>query len=467
MGTWHKFKEEAGATMKVIKANSKKNLSIITLTCLSLLIGISVVKNVVSQRINLTYTLQDGVQTCFARLSQSYTAKLINDKLSPYLSKDFMKTTEDCFSEALTITREKMTYLSRQVEEGLNTLAEDAHWYHEKLTAESNVGLNPVPQNVILANLGTRFQKLEQNRNGLVEVIDQNRQVLETRNSYAQWAFVLLAPFVLIFSGLRMWKEWSGVEATEASSNELDRPTQEIREPIVAQQAPVPSDFIGPIVSVVSAKAEETQKKIDQMWEEFNREEDSSEQEIETTPERGIALAETFTNVMEVLSSKIFTTGFNVDFEFDENMRVLAKDEALEQIIYHIITNSINSYDFDKQNKALTVTSKKLGGTLLLSFIDRGRGFDRSFLKALSLGEQNIDNPQYLELMICRELVKEFKGLISFENIASKDGSVLGAKVELVLRIDPSYLEESKKSKLVNLVRGKKKDVIKRMSASN
>lgn len=453
--------------MKVIKA--KNQLTFFAIGSIFMLIGLSTLKGVISQRINQTYTLNDGVQTCFGRVGQSYTAKVIGDKLSPYLSSDFLKTTEDCFAEALSMNREKMGYLSNQVEEKLNTLAEDVHWYHEKLNAQAASGLNPVPQNVIIANLGTRFQKLEQNRNSLIEMIEQNREVLTTRNSYATWAFFIIAPFVLAFSGLRMWKEWgseneqSSAEAIAAAST-----AKATQAPIIQDNSDVIasaiSDKIGPMVALASTKAEETQKKIDQLWEEFNKEDvkaDETAQNIQN--DSAIKLSDAFTNVMDVLSSKIFTTGFNVDFEFDENIRVLAKDEALEQIIYHVITNSINSYDFDKENKLLSVTSKKLGGTLLLSFIDRGRGFDKSFLKSLSLGEQNIDNPQYLELMICRELVKEFKGLISFENIAGKNGNVLGAKVELVLRIDPSYIEETKQSKLINLVKGKKRDVMRRM----
>jgi len=443
--------------MKVTQAGSTRNLSLLALSGVAIIIAISIVRSVLGGRINSLYTLQDGVQTCFGRMSQSYTAKIINDRLSQYLSNDFMKTTEDCFSEALTMTREKMTYLSSQVEEGLNTLAEDAHWYHEKLNARSDAGLNPVPQNVILANLGTRFQKLEQKRNELLEVIDQNRATLVSRNNYVSWAFFALAPLILIFSGLRMWKEWNREETTEEFTETIVQAT-----PILQQV-----DRAGPAVSVAPQAGAETLKKIDKMWEEFNREEVQPviiEQNEETTDTSAVNLSDSFAQVMDILSSKVFTTGIQVDFEIDSELRVLAKNEALEQIIYHIMMNAINSYEFDHHGKSLKVTTKKLGGTLLVSFIDRGRGFDKDFLKSLALGETVSNDPQHLELMICRELVKEFQGLISFENMAQKSGEILGSKVELVLRIDPTYLEETKKSKLVSLVRGKKKDIVKNLN---
>ncbi|PIP94779.1 MAG: hypothetical protein COV37_12620 [Bdellovibrio sp. CG11_big_fil_rev_8_21_14_0_20_39_38] len=444
--------------MKVTQAGSTRNLSLLALSGVAIIIAISIVRSVLGGRINSLYTLQDGVQTCFGRMSQSYTAKIINDRLSQYLSNDFMKTTEDCFSEALTMTREKMTYLSSQVEEGLNALAEDAHWYHEKLNARSDAGLNPVPQNVILANLGTRFQKLEQKRNELLEVIEQNRATLVSRNNYVSWAFFALAPIILIFSGIRMWKEWSGEESSE-----------EVSEATIQAQAPTLQqiDRAGPAVSVAPQAGAEALKKIDKMWEEFNREEVQPvavEQKEESTESSAVNLSDSFAQVMDILSSKVFTTGIQVDFDIDSELRVLAKNEALEQIIYHIMMNAINSYEFDHHGKSLKVTTKKLGGTLLVSFIDRGRGFDKDFLKSLALGETITQDPQHLELMICRELVKEFQGLISFENMAQKSGEILGSKVELVLRIDPTYLEETKKSKLVSLVRGKKRDIVKNLN---
>lgn len=445
--------------MKVSQAGSTKNLSLLAVGGVAIIIAISLVRSVLGGRINSLYTLQDGVQTCFGRLSQSYTAKIINDRLSQYLSNDFMKTTEDCFSEALTMTREKMSYVSRQVEEELNTLAEDAHWYHEKLNARSDAGLNPVPQSVILANLGSRFQKLEQKRNQLIEVIDQNRATLISRNDYVSWAFFLLAPIVLLFSGLRMWKEWAREETAQESNEIIAEQT-----PIIAQTQ---VDRAGPVVSVAPQAGAEALKKIDKMWEEFNREDAQTiveDEAQESTDNQVVNLSDAFTQVMDILSSKIFTTGIQVDFEIDQELRVLAKNEALEQIIYHVMMNSINSYDYEHNSKSLKVTTKKLGGTLLVSFIDRGRGFNKDFLKSLALGNSISNDPQHLELMICRELVKEFQGLISFENMAHKNGEILGSKVELVLRIDPAYLDETKKSKLVSLVRGKKRDVIKRLS---
>src|SRR5690606_24575930 len=88
--------------------------------------------------------LHNGVGTCFTRVAQTFTALMVNDLNSIYLSKDFKGLTSECFNEVNKVY--KNIFGSKTVDQmtkNLNDLTSDAHWFSERVEKTHNIQLNP------------------------------------------------------------------------------------------------------------------------------------------------------------------------------------------------------------------------------------------------------------------------------------------------------------------------------------
>lgn len=92
-----------------------------------------------------------------------------------------------------------------------------------------------------------------------------------------------------------------------------------------------------------------------------------------------------------------------------------------------------------------------------MDFYDSARAFSDEFIKA-NAGIGVIDSSEYLDLIIAKELVKDFGARISFDNVSNEDGQTVGRKVQISLRA-------LNKSKLVSLKKATKKELLKSMQS--
>ena len=76
--------------------------------------------------------LNQGVGTCFNRISQTFTAMMIKEVRSPYLNRQFMGLSDECLSETI----KGINPFKKNVGKGyetLNQLISEVHWFHEKV----------------------------------------------------------------------------------------------------------------------------------------------------------------------------------------------------------------------------------------------------------------------------------------------------------------------------------------------
>ena len=417
--------------------------------------------------------LNEGINTCFSRVAQSYTAKIIGDQNSAYLNESFHNLTEECFAESIA-TFEAMAIAGSDKALGeLNTLSKDVHWFHQRLTAKPAPGIiNETPEKVLVANLGGRFEKLELKRDSVLEFIDEKRTSIIASTSWVSGLFYFLAGIVPLFFiwNLISFKSEAGarrrieddaqelitattfdrVKAEEViasalrhtgmnkSANFFDTYRTRIESPILSDSSV--TDTAG---SVEIAKTDEPgslNQQMDRIWNAPEKKVEAIKEEKtveETTAMESVEAENVLTGVIDLLSSKIFTQGIKLDINTEE-VDVFANSESLEQVFYHVLMNSIESYDYDDPAKNLSINMRLLGGTLFMDFYDSGRSFDNDFLRVQAGLVPNEDvDPNYLELTICKELISEFGGKISFENVANDDGDLVGRKVQISLRAVP------------------------------
>lgn len=435
-----------------------------------------------SQQIQNISNFQYGLNTCFSRVAQSYTAKLIGGNNQAYLSSDFSKLSEECFGESYSVLENVLKSNSDSLVE-LNSLSNDVHSFHEKLEASDGT-VESVPESVILANLGNRFEKLELKKDSVLEKVDTLKAAsISSLNSTSFYFYMLsaLTPFFLFVHFVYEYKQKSGFRAVELESETLLgsetivkseqvqaivmsalqsqglSQTKKLYEVFNAREVAQEIEFNHPrkdtAVNTSTFATEskiENEKIIDEVWE-------REEKEIKLPKLETANIEQIASKTLDILSPRIFTQGIRLDVEIEEAI-VVAPQEALEQIFFHLLSASVSSYDYNDPNKTLSLKMRVLGSTCLIDFYDSAKAFSEEFLKS-SLGVGRLSSTDYVDFQIASDLAKDFGARVSFDNVANEDGRIVGRKVQLNLKIHNPDIK-------VSVQKGTKKDLLKRFSRS-
>ncbi len=443
--------------------------------------------------------LKGGLQTCFTRIHNSYTARLLGAE-SEYLTNAFTQTTEECLGETVR-AYETLGLGNNVILDDLNTLANDANWFHQKVTAkEAGGSFEGNPESVLLSALGSRFEKLELKKIQINDAIHSLQNALNGRKGTMSTFFYIIAAFVPLFLGLDYIKRRADEQALEEVMEESDRLLAEDKvtlaavKPLVtkalnlmglsklaqlfevavfrAQNDELEDKAVGVQAPVEDAKIARAEQ-IEEMWTRpaatadvtvaKNQVEEKKNTQEELRPLKQnlgpvVELEDRIAGVVDLISSKVFTMGINLDIKSEE-VRVHADEEALDQIIYHLITNAIDNYDFEDPKKYLSINVRTLGSTVFLDIFDSGRKFSKEFLrqsKGLSTGIL-----EHTDLAIAQSLAADMGSKISFENVGNEDGQHVGRKVQVVL----SAAETGSNKKVTRVEKGTKKEILKRMNA--
>jgi len=446
--------------------------------------------------------LNEGVSTCFGRVKNSYTAKLLGDAKSMYLSKDFMATTEECFGETLASLTDNFAIALADTEKVLNTVSSDSHWFHQKLTSEDAKMVG----SVTVSNYGSRFNTIESNVSKIQSEIETYKSSVQNKMNTGK---VLFTTFILIGMSLLVWETWRKILFARRREDIERRALEELNE-----KGGRISSAIDSIVSeaLVSAKFEKTadlflnfhegsfvdraqvddagivkfvtgdnkqnwEEQIEQAWTESENDSDyvvprRSQIQAEAVDCEDIHLDHVLSRVVNLMSSRLFTKGIMMDFDIPEDIYVKAEEEALEQVFYHLFSQSLKGLEEKEGKKKIKFTLKKLGGSVLLEMKSNGQAFSDEFIRYESGIGSIEDAPEAnaAELEICKEFMADFGGKVMFENIYSGKGKSKGTMIKLLFTagnaIDAAT-EEEKSGELVDLKRGTKREILEQINQMN
>lgn len=496
-------------TMKVGLLNKiqgkTKVLSVVGLASLVMVSAAIQNNSIKAQKLS---ALKGGLQTCFTRLHNSYTARLLGAD-SEYLSNGFTQTTEECLGETVN-AYETLGLDNTVILDDLNTLANDANWFHQKVMAKESEGLfEGNPEGVLLSALGGRFEKLEVKKIQINDAIHSLQNALNSRKATMSSFFYVIAAFVPLFLGLDYFRRRADEEAMEEISKESDRLLSEdgislatvkplivkalnvmglgklaqlFEVAMIRNQTEIKVDMAAGVQVPAESNNVARAQQIEEMWtrptseadaEADDKVADQAELKVETKEalkpqHRGeeIELEDRIASVVDIVSSKVFTMGINLDIKSEE-VKVYAQEEALDQVIYHLLTNAIDNYDFEDPKKYLSVNVRKLGATVFLDIFDSGREFSKEFLRqsrGLSTGIL-----EHTDLAIAQSLVVDMGAKISFDNVGNEDGQHVGRKVQVILSAVEDKNKKSKKSqkdkKVTRIEKGTKKEILNRMNS--
>ena len=460
--------------------------------------------------------LQDGIATCFSRVNQSYTAKLINDSGSLFLSDGFMATTEECFGETLASLENNFSVALAGASKTLNTLSSDVHWFHEKVKQVGSGGLGGNSVKVIISNIGARFERLEIKRDEVLEKSDLHREVLLEKLNVFKWAFYLLALITPLFG---FWEvlsnrsrelnnadsELAAVEFLD-SENYFDKSKAEVVIRKALQNNGLPTvvrlldtykalyanrsaaealtDSAGKGTILKGKDADEDQAQIDKIWNEssvpslkvpkpLNKKhlEQSANSQVVSVEEtwedkmkaegfEALGMEGVITKGIDLIASKVFTAGVEVEIDVEDTVKIWSNRENIEQAIYHLLVNFVDNMGPDS-GKSLKIETRQLGSTVLLDFTSGGAKFEEAFLKNINGIEKSSDDSALnIDFKVSRQLVNEIGTKMSFENVANQDGRIVASKVQLVFRA----ASNAAKGKIRDVKRGTKKELMRNLS---
>lgn len=438
--------------------------------------------------------LNNGIQTCFARVNQTYTAKMIGSQGAGYLSPEFMMTSEECFAEALSMTeslfQNTFTFSLKQ----MNKLVADVHWFHEKLEANNS----PFTKKVTNDSISSRFEAIE----GIQETVIDGNESFQTRIQKSLKSLnIAMASFGLLALFLFLWEVRDQRRRTIHNKG-IERDAEvELMTDGVPQSARVEQVFIKAFenndleqCSALFQKyhsaildgqmqyfmtrdyhedrldGERADKKLTQQISEKQSVSESQDYQItllqggsdESDSNSELNMENILTQVVEHISSAVFHKGIRFELVVDDNIPFNSDQDILEQIFFHAINHSITSCE-EVSTKKINVGLHRLGGTAIFEIEDTGIGFDPLLIKH-ELGmnkEQGSLLP--LELKIVKEIVEDSKGELSLENILADDGTVIGSKIRVIFRLQQN---RDLNRGLVQIRKATKKELAREFSQS-
>lgn len=405
--------------------------------------------------------LNQGVSTCFNRISQTFTAMMIKDVQSPYLNRGFMGLSDECLNETI----KGINPFKKSVGKGyetLNQLISEVHWFHEKVLKTHSPMLAGQNLTAPIAPLTDRYTKMENFKINLVDEIDAtNAQIREIQmnDEFLMGAgliiFVLSLSLLSLqeFNRLQLSREiereaLNYLKAGQANASAIvdtlvDRALLTASMPVTAQIfRDYHENFLERMASKVPyAAAPKTEKKIEAA---------TTEEVIEeSTPGHKTSLKEVLVSIQNLQArdaihmTEVRDVSLNVPYEAFEQMMSAAINQLASR---------------RQDNKKIMISNQIHSDKSVVNFFLAGNVFTASeleFTENAAAVAPDLD----MNLIILKEMVSEAGAQWHLENKVDRSGNITGMNIRFTIARVPK--ERSKN--LVSVMKGKKKDLSKEL----
>ncbi len=512
--------QKRGDVMKTIVCKIwAHKTGLLTFVLISLLTYSTVNLQKFSGKTEVLASLNEGIQTCFMRVNQTFTAKLLGGNQS-YLTPSFLLETEECFGDIISLAEDSFLKDRNQAEllRKINSLSSNVHWFHEKvgsadgkentITKRSNknrfvVKATNEPSNN--SEISGRFSKIELIKEQVLEKQDNFRSGLEDKLGLIKQttiavSFLLSVLVVWLLLGIKVRrklneqfeeaaffeiKKEDAIEVTQVENiitkvlegnglvycahlfgnfcnNVLSGEKVGEGEEVISPFAP---NLITPAGTEANLKAAMTL---------IEHSGNSSDDFTNSVSANFANVDKVFSQVVDQLASKLFTCGILLDLNIQSSISVSMSEEGLGQVLFQVISNAINALNNLTEvscEKKIKVNLKRLGGVAIVEVENSGEGFPEHILKE----QENLRVVKMAGtgLTICKELIEQSRGQFLLSNIVGKDGDIIGAQVKVVLNASVENKigagtvvrkDVANKTELVSLFKGSKKELLKQIS---
>ena len=451
--------------------------------------GISYYSMGLSRDVKNLSLVQNGIRTCFARVAQTFTSKILAESSSVYLDRSFGSTTEECFGETMNRMDEFFSTQMEGLKRQINTLSSDVHWFHDKIEKSQNSLTSVEDAEIFLSNLSSRFEKLEGGRDAIEQRMDQYQEEYSNAVSDLRISLFLSVAIFLMVMGydlfLRRVRNRFKENIEEEALQELQAvggiSKDKVKEIVnlalkeneyfyceklfnryhntfatvdeIVQIAPVVSGNLEKQrIRVVSGKtAEEREGLIDEIWNESERVD--REEEIRLAREKAevekiydkakdfveLDMSVMMSGIIARFAERLHERKTIVNFEVEQGAKINGYEEQVMQILFHAFNDAM-ALTPEGIGSEITIGSKKLGGLSLLSISSHNAGENGNYSSAESI-----------DLQICREFIREVDGKMEFETTDRVSTTKL-------------YFQAISEKKVVQVTKGTKKEILARMN---
>jgi len=162
--------------------------------------------------------LNQGVGTCFNRISQTFTALMIREVHSPYLNRGFLGLSDECLNETI----KGINPFKQNIGQGyvvLSKLISDVHWFHESILKVHSPMVAGKGMDVSLNPISSKFSQMEENKVNLMDEIDvTNFRIREIQSNDEVLMGIGLLMFVVALCVLSL-KEFNSIQLQKEIEN--------------------------------------------------------------------------------------------------------------------------------------------------------------------------------------------------------------------------------------------------------
>ncbi len=460
--------------MDILKRLNKKVLIVATLGCFIGLTMSFFSLNSSASKLSSLNNLSYGVNTCMARVSQSFSSLALGVTNAQSLSNEFMAKTSDCFEEVYSYYKTKFAKQHPELGTAINSLVSENYWFSEKTKKaieNRTVGAIAVTESVFM----DKFSKIEKETDAIYTRTDGLSDAIYLKSETATLWIKILAVASLIFSLLLLLSSYlagktkniiekaAGVYAKKENldDSEISQFIQDSFHKLgLNQSSLLYQRFYAGLID----KKSSLMFKIDNQHILTNKKKTKNLDVLDVN--------ECFNVALEKVKQKAFTHGVIVDFQLDNESFCYGKSDALEQVVFSILNSAIDASLIHNQGRRVLVRGRNLGGVYYLKSTIANYRFENdeiSYVDGGPVDDQEID----INLSIMKEMMIMMGGRVNLLNNRSETGEVESGTIELVLNrseekaktkvVDTKINKEknNKKPELRSLVKGKKKDLEK------
>lgn len=413
--------------------------------------------------------LSQGINTCFNRISQTFTAMMIRDVNSPYLNRGFMTLSDECLNETIKGINPFKQNVGKGYET-LNKLISDVHWFHESVTRTHGPMLSGKKPNAPLNPLSSKFSQMENVKANLVDEIDvTSSRIREVQSNDEVVMGIGLIIFVISLSLLSL-KEFNRRQIQkeiEASALNLLKAGQANVGAMVDQLIERGLNSQGLPVSAQIFKDYH-----EDMLEKLNNKKSYKEDKkavVKDSPKAPEKTAE------EASSPEIYDGARTSLKEVIVSLQNINAKDLIQVSEVRDVSLAVSFEGFEQMMNAAVnkLASKRVDGKKIM--ISNQIHSDRSIIN-LFLGEntftaselefsQNAENVSAdsmdMNMIILKEMASETQTNWYMENKTDRNGNITGMNIRFTAKRVPKEVKSNKN--LVSVVRGKKKDLAREM----
>jgi len=417
-------------------------------------------------QLNQMNILNQGIGTCFNRISQTFTAMMIKDVQSPYLNRGFMALSDECLNETI----KGINPFKQNVGKGyqtLNKLISEVHWFHESITRLHSPMVAKKELNPSLNPISAKFSQMENLKVNLVDEVEvTNSLIREVQRNDEVVMGVGLLMFVIGISILGL-KEFNNIQLRREIENQAlsllkagqtnvgALVDQLVVRGLNSQQLVVTGQVFRDYHAEVLERMALTGKTYHEVAPETQVV--NSVNEVEETFKVPVtqvyegpktSFKEVLVNLQNIMSDDL------IQLTDIRDVELAVENESFEQMM-NAALNKLSSVR--NNQKKILISNQVHADKSVISLFLGAHTFTATELEFAHGNQIATGDGVDMNMLILKEMATETNTQWYFENKTDRSGAITGMLIRLTVNRVPKDAKSNKN--LVSVVKGKKKDI--------